>query len=95
MPAARILLDAHQTGRDDLRIIYHQAVARIQIFDNVTEHPVLHSARLPVQDQQAGAASVLQRILRDQLLGKVIIKITRLHLFRFLFQFCQYFFFLK
>ena len=61
--------------RNNLCIIHHQAVSRIQIINNLPENMVFGISGLSVQYQQSGTGTVFQWILCNQFLGKIIIKI--------------------
>ena len=77
----RTHLTTVQPRRDYFCIIDDQAVSRLQVFQDFPEMSVLHLPGHLVQVHQPGRAAVFQRILRDQFLRKVIIKITCLHSF--------------
>ena len=76
---AGVGLCADQPGRNYLGIIDDQAVPGLQIFLDIPEGPVFHFAGILVQNHQSGGSAVLQRILRNQFLGQVIIKIFYIH----------------
>ena len=77
---AGVLFCPVEPGRNDLRIIKNQTVSVSQVVDHLHEMLVSDFACPSVQNHQPGGASVLQRILRDQLLRQIIIKITCFHL---------------
>ena len=69
-----------QSGRDYLCIIYHETIAFIQIIDNLTEYMMSDLTGFFVHCHKSGRGTVFKRILRDQLLRKIIIKITCFHI---------------
>ncbi len=64
--AATIFM-AHQTGRKDPGVIYHQDVALVQPLRQVQKVPVNDPASIPRQHQQTGGIPLLQRVLGHQL----------------------------
>ena len=68
-------LTSHKTGRDYFRIIDYQTVSWIQIINDFTKNMVFDMSCFLIQYHQSGTGSILQRILSDQFLRKIIIKI--------------------
>ncbi len=66
-----------KTGGDDLGIIDDQHVAGVEIVDNIVKMAVRHRSRAPIEHHQARMVARFHRMLRDALLGEVIIKIRR------------------
>ena len=71
---------AQQSGRQNPGVIHHQAVARLQIIQNIIKMPVAHLAALPVQHQEPGGVPLQQRGLSDQFFRQFIPKIMCFHL---------------
>ena len=65
--------------RDNLCVIYHKTVAGIQVVDDIIEMPVLGLSGIPVHNHQPRTGSVRKRILRNQFLRKIIVKIACFH----------------
>ena len=65
-----------KTCRDNLGIIDHKAVSRFEIIFDLTENVMTGCTGFFIKNKQSGTGSVFKRILRDQLLRKIIIKIT-------------------
>lgn len=55
-------------GRDNLCVINHKAVLRIQLIDNVFKYFMLNITGLFVQDHETGAGTVRQRVLGNPVL---------------------------
>ena len=69
----------HQARRDDAGVVHHQAIARVQIVGQVGEVAMGDAAGSAVEHQKARGVALRKRVLRDQTLGKVKIKITLFH----------------
>ena len=68
-------LTSVQAGRNDLRVIDDKAVPRVQISSDMFKISMLDFSCFPVQMQQPGSGTVGKRVLRDQFLRQIIIKI--------------------
>ena len=66
-----------ESCRDDLRVVENEGLAGLQIIDDVAEDPVFQLSCLPVDTHKPRGRTVLQRILCNQLLRKVIVIILR------------------
>ena len=66
---------ADEARRNYLCVVQDQAVAGLQVLCNVPEMSVLNLAALPVQHHEPRGSSVLERILRNQLLRQLVVKI--------------------
>ena len=71
-----VFLCSDQSGRNYFRIIDNQTISWIQFIDNLTKYMMLCLPCLFIKYHKAGGRAVLQRILCDQFLRKIIIKIT-------------------
>ena len=67
---------AQQPCGNDLGVIQDQGVPAFQIFENIPERAVRPLTCPAVQDQKSRRRPVLQRVLGDQLLGKIIIIVS-------------------
>ena len=76
---ARAALRAQQARRQNARLIRHQQIAGLKIVDDIAEDAVLDRAGLAVHDQHAARIAHRRRLLRDKLLGKIVIEIARFH----------------
>ena len=65
-----------QAGGQYPRTVDDEHVSRFQIVRNVAKNAVLDRFRIAVIDKQTGAVARLCGRLRDQLLGKIVPKIT-------------------
>ena len=72
-------LRAEQARRQNARVVRHQQIAGFQIIDDVAEDAVLDRAGFAVHDQHAARIAHRRRLLRDELLGKIVIEIARFH----------------
>ena len=61
--------------RDHAGIVDHKAVSLMKIFQDIRKMSVLYAPVLHGKMKESGRASVLERILGDQLFRKIIIKI--------------------
>ena len=68
-------LDAVYTRREDLAVVHHKQVAGVQVVSDVVEVPVAYLTGGAVDYHQPGAVPRLDRSLRDEFLGKFIVKI--------------------
>ena len=75
----RILLHTKQPGRNHLRVIDDKAVPFLQIGGNIPKPFMLDLPRILVQHKQPGRRPVLQRVLRNQFLRQIKIKIRNVH----------------
>lgn len=64
-----------KTCRDNLGIIDHKAVSLMQVIQYIGKMTMFNTSIFQGQMHQSGRASVLQRILSDQFLRQIIIKI--------------------
>ena len=64
-----------KSGRNYLCIIDNKTIPRIQILQNIPKMPVLDTPVLQREMHKPRGAPVLQRILGDQFLWEIIIKI--------------------
>ena len=69
------ILRAVQTRRNNARIVEHQHIAGTQIIHKVIEMLVLKLARVLINNQQTRMVTRLHRMLSNQLLRQLIIKI--------------------
>ena len=60
---------AHQTRRNDARIVEYHAVARLNILQQIAEMTVRHRAVSAVEHHQTGRVTLLQRMLGNQAFG--------------------------
>ena len=63
------LLDANDAGRQDLGIVDDEQVARLQIFGQVVEDPVLDAVVLLAQNHEPGRVSGVCRLLCNEFFG--------------------------
>src|SRR5262249_35804759 len=74
---------AHQPGRHHPRVVQDQQIPRRQQLGQVGEDVVRQSARRPfaraAKDQQPGPVPPRRRFLRDEMLGKTVIEVARMH----------------
>ena len=70
---------AMETCRNNLRVIDHEAVALMKIIDDIIKMTVVDLAGEAVHHQKPAVRALLERILRDQLLRQVIIKVFCFH----------------
>ena len=68
-------LDAVYTRRENLAVVHYKQVAGVQVVSDVVEVPVAYLAGGAVDCHQPGAVPRLDRSLRDEFLGKFIVKI--------------------
>ena len=69
------ILRAVQTRRNNARIVEHQHIAGTQIIHKVIEMLMLNLARVLINNQQTRMVTRLHRMLSNQLLRQLIIKI--------------------
>ena len=63
------LLDANDAGRQDLGIVDDEQVARLQIFRQIAEDPVLDAVVFLAQDHEARGITRVRRLLCNELFG--------------------------
>lgn len=68
-----------ETGGNHLGIVNNEAVAGMEILENVTEVTVLDAAGATVQNQETRGGAVRQAVLGNEVFGKVIVKFGGLH----------------
>ena len=68
-------LDTVYTRRENLAVVHHKQVAGVQVVSDVVEVPVAYLTGGAVNCHQPGAVPRLDRSLRDEFLGKFIVKI--------------------
>ena len=68
-------LDAVYTRRENLAVVHYKQVAGVQVVSDVVEVPVAYLTGGAVNCHQPGAVPRLDRSLRDEFLGKFIVKI--------------------
>jgi hypothetical protein len=73
--ATASLPNAKEPGWQNLRLVHHQTVAGIQVVEKILETPVLQKGSIPMNDQQTRLAPRGSWILRNEILGKLIIEI--------------------
>ena len=73
------LLRAEQSGRQHLRVVEHEAVARIQVIQHVVEMFMFQRPGVSVDHEQTAAVPRFAGLLRDQLLGQIVIEIRYVH----------------
>jgi len=66
---------AEKPCREHAAVVDHQEVARAKQEGKIPEVPVLENARIPMQMKQTGGAAVSQRLLSNELLGKLKIEV--------------------
>ena len=66
---------AHQTGRNNARIVEDNAVARFYILEHIMKMAVRHRAVLAVEHHHPGCIALLERMLCDQPFRQIKIKI--------------------
>ena len=76
--AAGIHLSAKQPGGDHLSIIDHQHVPRTDVIDYISKSPMFQFTCLPVDYQEPGGIPGLNRLLGNQFLGQIVIKLRNL-----------------
>ena len=76
----------HQPGGQHPGVVEHQAVAGVQIVDNVIKMLVGNLAGFPVQHHQPGAVPLFQGSLGNQFFRQIIIKIMGFQFFLLRFQ---------
>ena len=69
------ILNAVQTRRNNAGIVKYQHVAGTQVIRQIVKMTVLQSAAFLIHHQQARMVAGLHRVLRNQLLRQLIIKI--------------------
>ena len=77
--AARAGLVADQPRGDGARVVDNERVAGVQVIDHIAKGFILAHAGVAVDDHQAAGIARFDGALRDQLLRKIIVKITCLH----------------
>ena len=68
-------LDAVYTRRENLAVVHHKQVAGVQVVSDVVEVPVAYLTGGAVDRHQPGAVAGFHGGLRDEFLGKIIVKI--------------------
>ena len=63
---ARIFFHAVKSGRNNLCIVNHKAVLRIQLIDNIFKYFMPDITGLLVQDHETGTGTVRQRVLGNK-----------------------------
>ncbi len=76
---AAAILAPEQARRDHARIVEHQQVTRFDQRGEVGEKPVVEAIPRRVDAEQARRAAILERRLRDQVLGKLVVEIAESH----------------
>ena len=76
---ARAAFRAKQARGQHARFVRHQQIAGLKIVDDIAEDAVLDRAGFAVHDQHAARIAHRRRLLRDKLLGKIVIEIARFH----------------
>ena len=69
---------AQQPRADDLRIVQHQDIARVQETREFAEHPIFPASLCAMQNQHARAGAIRERFLRDGTLRQAIIELGRI-----------------
>ena len=76
---AGVLLDAQQARGDDPRLVDHQGVAGIQVFQDIVKSPVLNTVLQGTHHQQPAVVAGLDGGLGDELFRQFIVKIGGAH----------------
>ena len=76
---AGVLLDAQQARGDDPRLVDHQGVAGIQVFDDIVKSPVLDAVLQGADHQQPAVVAGLDGSLGDELFRQFIVKVSGAH----------------
>ncbi len=77
--AARALLVTHEPRGHHAGLVRDHEVARLEVVHDVVEVPVLDAAVVAVQHEQPAGVPRLRRLLRDELLGEVVVKVVCAH----------------
>ena len=64
---------SHEPGRNDFRFVQHQTVAGSQNFGQIAYMPMIQRVTLAIDHQQPGIDPRDRRLLRNQVLRKIII----------------------
>ena len=70
---------AEQPRLEHAGVVENQQVAGIQHLGQIGEMPVLQRAAGAVEDQQPAVGAIRDRLLRDQVLGQVVLKVSDTH----------------
>ena len=68
-------LFANQSCRNNLGIIDNKTVSRFQIICNIVKNLMFYFSSILIQQHQSGAGTVCQRVLCNQFLRQIVIKI--------------------
>ena len=79
---ARTAFGAQKARRHDARLVGHEHVARLEVFNNVAEDAVFQLARFAIHHEHLARIAHRRRLLGDAVLRKVVIKIVSFHKFR-------------
>src|SRR5882672_3000076 len=78
--APRRVALAYQSCRKDPCVVNYDNVTGVNVFRKKVKSGIFASLVGAIQDQHAGIVTLFQGLLRDQLFGKLIVKIREKHL---------------
>ena len=70
---------AEQARGKNARIVEDEAVARAEVGRQIAKDAVFPTPLVAVDDQHAGSGAIGQRLLGDQVIGKVVIELGKIH----------------
>ena len=76
---ARAAFGAQKARRHDARLVGHEHVARLEVFNNVAEDAVFQLARFAIHHEHLARIAHRRRLLGDAALRKIVIEIVSFH----------------
>ena len=70
---------AVEPGGEHARVVQHQAIAGMEERRELAESSILPGSRFAIHHQHARRGAIRERLLRDQLFGKVVVEIGKQH----------------